>query len=312
MFTLILSDGIIYNQKEFLDFLIANQGKAITISTNGEGACLTAYRVYQLIDQFSYADVCIFTSNILEAHDEYKIKKVVEFQWFNKFDNHLEDYSALHTWDQSKIFGCFYNRPAWHRIGLAANLKKYFENISLINFRRDPHDEDQRKLFDIKNLFVYHPDSVKLFGEMFDRCPMLSENASQEVLYNVLEVADCYRHFLIDIVAETWIEGLTFAPTEKTVRPMLLKKPMVIMGPKDYLCYLHQMGFKTFNDFWSEEYDGYETKDRYVKILELIHSLGNKSTQELNSMYNNMQHILDHNYNLIKQQNYNINIKHIL
>ena len=68
------------------------------------------------------------------------------------------------------------------------------------------------------------------------------------------------------------------------------------------------MGFKTFSEFWDESYDGHEGRDRFVKILELIDSLANKSTTELEQMYQGMQDILDHNYNLLLNQTYNTTI----
>ena len=64
------------------------------------------------------------------------------------------------------------------------------------------------------------------------------------------------------------------------------------------------MGFKTFCNFWSEEYDGYQGRDRYVKILELIDTLAKKSIKELDDMYASMQHILKHNYDLLINQTY--------
>ena len=85
---------------------------------------------------------------------------------------------------------------------------------------------------------------------------------------------------------------------------MLLKKPMITMAARDQLMYLRRMGFKTFNDFWDEEYDGYEGTDRYKKILELLDSLAKKSIIELNSMYLDMQHILDHNYKLLIERKF--------
>ena len=120
-----------------------------------------------------------------------------------------------------------------------------------------------------------------------------------------------YTNLLIDIVAETFTDGDCFYVTEKTIRPMMLKKPFILMGSKNYLDYLHQMGFRTFGDFWNEDYDGYEDKERYVKILQLIDDLSKKSTVELEKMYWDMQYSLDHNYNLLLNQNYATDITYI-
>ena len=64
------------------------------------------------------------------------------------------------------------------------------------------------------------------------------------------------------------------------------------------------MGFKTFNDFWSEEYDGYEDRDRFELIIKLINTLAAKSQKELTEMYWNMKSVLDHNFELLKTQSY--------
>jgi len=109
-------------------------------------------------------------------------------------------------------------------------------------------------------------------------------------------------------VAETWTVGNTFSPTEKTVRPMLLKKPFIAFSSKNYLCHLRQLGFMTFNNFWNEEYDGYEGRERYIRILQLINDLSKKSKSELNDLYWSMKYTLDHNFNLLVTQQYKTEI----
>ena len=125
------------------------------------------------------------------------------------------------------------------------------------------------------------------------------------------QLANFYTNFLIDIVAETWTQGDCFFPTEKTIRPMLLKKPMIVMGSKNYLEYLRQMGFRTFGDFWDESYDGYEGTDRYTRILALVNYLATKSTNDLESMSWHMEYTLQHNYDLLMNQNYQRQIEKI-
>jgi len=92
---------------------------------------------------------------------------------------------------------------------------------------------------------------------------------------------------------------------------MWLKKPFIIFASANYLDYLHQMGFKTFCNFWSEDYDGYEGRDRFIKILELIDNLAKKPAAELQEMYQSMQEILDYNYNLLLNQTYSTDITYI-
>ena len=113
-----------------------------------------------------------------------------------------------------------------------------------------------------------------------------------------------YTKILVDVVSETHVSGLTFYPTEKTARPMWLKKPFIMFASRDYLCYMRQMGFQTFYQFWDEDYDGYEGKERYVRIQKLIDEIGKQTNAQLENMYKSMQPILEHNYNLLKTQSY--------
>ena len=317
-FFLNLTDGFIWNYDELLKFLIENQKTPIKIHTNSEGACLTSAGLYQLLDAFSFKSVNITTSNAIEAHDQYQIEIYLPYK-FLKIPNNI-DYAQFHMWNANKVFGVIYNRPSWARIGLAGYLGLNFENKTALNFRANPHDIDSRKFFDIQQLFEIDPVSANDFLKIIDKFPCQFETvdgyttgaSTQE---HTDQLTKFYKDFLIDIVVETFVTGQTFSPTEKTVRPMLLKKPFIIFGPRNYLYYLHQLGFKTFHtptmDFWSEDYDGYDGQERYIKILLLIDELAKKSREELQELYQAMQPILDHNYNLLQTQSYNTTIAQI-
>lgn len=307
-FKLIPANGFVWNQREFTEFLIANQGKAITVGTSNEGVCLESAGIYQQLEQFGYTDVVIRTSNLLEQHSKYKIKLVDPFK-FLKVEH--GNYQHLHTWTGKYKFACWYNRPLWHRLGLAAELQENYESVSLINLRADPRDPDQQPLFEVQQLFEFAPQSMKTFAAAISKWPRQVEPIDTYVIsvdnttcIHTDQLAQYYPDLLIDVVAETWTQGNAFYPTEKTVRPMLLKKPFIAMGSQDYLAYLRQLGFRTFADFWDETYDGYQGGERYSRILALIDQLSAKSTNELETMYWDMQYTLEHNYNLLTTQSY--------
>jgi len=317
-FTLIPANGFVWNQDKFIEFLINNQGLSVTISTNKEGVCLTHAGIYKLLEQFGYTDVTIITNNMLEQHDKFSIILENPFKYF---EVEHTNYTHLHVWNQEKLVGCLYNRPLWYRIGIVSVLQHDYSNKSLINMRSEITNTDDRELFEIHQLFKNHLPSFIKFSKVCNSWPIMLEKQDGYTIGNSTtghtdQLADFYPDFLIDIVAETWTAGTTFFPTEKTVRPMVLKKPFIIMGSKDYLGYLRQLGFKTFQtpnlDFWSEDYDGYESRDRYVRILALIDELAKKSKEELQDLYQAMQPILDHNYNLLKTQSYNKSITKII
>lgn len=312
-FFLNLNQDSFWNYDEFIKFLVEHQGTPITVDTREEGICCCASGIYQLLETFNYTDVTIITTNPIEFHPTYKIIKLPN-QWMNNTSAVPQEF---HTWNQSKIFGCFYNRPSWYRIGLGAFLYAHHRGRSLINFRADPHKIDQHDRFDLNNLLINSPDSIIDFVELLPNLPLIinqqetfAVGKSADVYENQLK--EFYQDFFIELVAETWTDGQTFFPTEKTTRPINFKKPFIVYGSQDYLCYIRQMGFKTFYEFWNEDYDGFSGVNRYVKILELIDSLSKKSMQELESMYHAMGEILDHNYRLLIERKFTTQITKII
>lgn len=303
------SNHTIWNRLELEKFLVDNQGQDITISVQAEGCDCRYIGLYDLLDLFKFKSVTIETCNLLETHDRYIID--INDQAFKFFcQNSTNGYGPLHVWNLNKIFGIFYNRPLWHRVGLLSYMYTNHLDKTLINFRSDPADIDQRKLFELDQLFMNHPESAKNFLNSYDKFPLMLKDYDDYTKHGTTtmhtdQLCEFYPNFFIDIVAETFTSGRTFFTTEKTVRPMLLKKPFIAMAARDHLLYLRQMGFKTFGDFWDETYDGFEGRDRYIRILDLINKLAKISIAELETMYWNMQYTLDYNYNLLINQNYN-------
>jgi hypothetical protein len=72
------------------------------------------------------------------------------------------------------------------------------------------------------------------------------------------------------------------------------------------------MGFRTFHDFWDEDYDGFETKDRLLRMYQVIRDIATRPVNELVEMHKQMQPILDHNYNLLMSQSYDTTITKII
>ena len=304
-FTIAGTSDKIWNHSDFLNFLIENQHSHVEIDIQPEAICLQNLGVYKLLDQFSFERVDIKTWNPLEKHPVYNILYKGHNFWFEKIE---EINPALCTWNQSKLFYCLFGRPTASRLGLASHLHKNYKNQSHLHFSAT-NDEDELTQIELDKLLTYDVNSIESAGTLIKKLPLLLSSSNNYTKYNGYVYADplteLYQDILIDIVVESHVAGNTFFPTEKTIRPMLLKKPFILFGSKDYLCYLRQMGFRTFSDFWSEDYDGYEGRDRFIKILTLIDSLAKKNVKELEQMYWDMQYTLDHNYNLLQTQNYN-------
>ena len=189
-------------------------------------------------------------------------------------------------------------------------------NLNLYFYTTNYNDDNLN--FEWNKLAGYDLDSVKFATDLVRNLPIQTVNNNH---YNNLtpdwswhdkDMLSLYKSIFVDVVAENHNQGETFFPTEKVTRPIYCKKPFIVHGNKDYLDYLHQMGFRTFHDYWSQNYDGYDQKDRYCAMLQIFAEIGSKSKVELASMLEDMQPILDHNYDLLMDKTYNYDVKKIV
>lgn len=312
MFTVHCTNDKFWNQLELIEYLLKNQNKKIELDINPEAICLERLGIYQLLDLFNFEQVIIHTWNPLEYHPGYQIK-LKNTNYVLKKTTQIP--AQLQIWDQTKIFFCLYGRPTAGRLGLAGHLLSKYNQQSLIHFSANINNH---YVFEFDKLLAYDVASVSDASALLQHLPILqsSNNQCLPIDYdfngNTFDTfTTLYQHILVDVVGETFVQGTTFFPSEKTTRPMLLKKPFIAFASRDYLAYLRQMGFQTFHGFWDEDYDGFETRDRLLRMYQVIADIANRPVNELVDMYKQMQPILDHNYNLLMSQSYNTNITKI-
>jgi hypothetical protein len=308
VFTVHCNNDKFWNQLELIDYLLKNQNKKIELDINPESICLESLGLYQILDLFNFEQVIIHTWNPLEYHPKYQIKLRGENYVLKKT---IQVPTQLQIWNQTKIFFCFYGRPTASRLGLAGHLFNKYNQQSLIHFSTNTDDHYK---FEFDKLLAYDTASVSDASALLQHLPILQSSNNQ---YSPFEydfndkLTTLYQHILVDVVGETFVQGTTFFPSEKTTRPILLKKPFIAFASRDYLAYLRQMGFQTFHGFWDEDYDGFETRDRLLRMYQVIADIANRPVNELVDMYKQMQPILDHNYNLLMSQSYNTTITKI-
>lgn len=311
-FTIGCTSDKIWNYDKLLNFLIDNQHNSIELNIEPEAICLENLGLYDLLDKFNFKKVTINSWNPLELHSKYNIVYKRDNFWFKKIETISPE---LHTWNRNKIFYCLFGRPTASRLGLGAYLLNQYPSASHLHFSATIND-DELVHYELDKLLTYRTASIAEAGMLINKLPLLLSSSALYTKCNGYDYADpltsLYQDIFIDVLSESHVAGTTFFPTEKTIRPMWLKKPFIVFASKNYLDYLHQMGFRTFNDFWSEEYDAFDGKDRFNKILKLIDSIAVKSTSELEKMYWDMQYTLDYNYNLLLTQTYKKEITHIL
>ena len=314
IFRIIPDDIFIWNLSELVDFLIAHQHQDIIITNGTEGCCARTIGLYQWLDKFSFNSVTIETGNILENHDRYKISYTKPWKFLEVL-RPIEQ--QLHTWNQKSVFGTLYGRPIWHRLGIVSHLLSMHPDISEVGCLGNLTHPDNRKQFELTTLWEHDADSLIKFAQISTGFPYKHTDVDQYTPGATLtdgyikQTERVYNNFLIDIVSETFTSGDCFFITEKTVRPMLLKKPFITFASKHHLAYLRQMGFQTFHEFWNEGYDNADGVNRYQQIIQLIDWIAQQSTNTLVDMHQRMQPILDHNYNLLMRQHYDTTVTKI-
>jgi hypothetical protein len=116
-------------------------------------------------------------------------------------------------------------------------------------------------------------------------------------------LGDFYNDSFCDVINETRFAQHCGNYSEKLYQAIRYKKPFILVAPPYTIEYAKRMGFKTFSDFWDESYDQETNHEkRIIKILNLMNYINSKSINELREIYNQMQPILDHNYNCLLEK----------
>ena len=121
-----------------------------------------------------------------------------------------------------------------------------------------------------------------------------------------------YQNSLVSIVTETNFRDAEVTLTEKSFKPFKEKHPFILVAGPGAIKFLHSLGFKTFSEFWPEDYDqNGAPEDRIKRIIEVVKVIANWTPEEILDFRRRVKPILEHNFNLIKNMNVAPLMKHI-
>lgn len=107
-----------------------------------------------------------------------------------------------------------------------------------------------------------------------------------------------YQYAFMEIVTESMFDCPHCFLSDKIFKPMIHRTPFLFFGTPNSLKRLRNHGFKTFNDFWSEDYDiDTDNHLRFLKCCRTMQEIVTLPLTDLIAMYQHMQDILNHNYN---------------
>jgi len=241
--------------------------------------CSYFFHIFAAADWYRGYQYC---SDIIEPKKR-KINK--KFITFNRITGNSRAYRSLFVGQLAK------NNLIQHGyVSYSDNCPEHGHYSSTLYDLVSKHNVDVETVNETKLLL----DTIKF--------PLRIDNKELEFIPNGSQTIDAFPQLMssfLYVVTETcfWEEKTHL--TEKTFRPIVTKQPFILLGCASNLAYLKSYGFKTFDKWWDESYDTIKDPiQRINKVIGIIKKICELSTDELESMLQDMQDILDYNFNL--------------
>jgi len=207
-----------------------------------------------------------------------------------------------------KLFLMWNRRLRDHRIELAVNLERHnLIDRSFISFSDEDQDYPGRSAMPRFNYdrmsHIFNIDS-ECTDRFIARLPLIldgEENITQMCQDYGNVTRSYYQQSLVSIVTETNFYDREVSLTEKSFKPTKEKHPFIIAGVRGVLKGMHDLGFRTFSEFWDESYDDIvDDGTRMNKIMEIIGQIGTWTPEQVLDFKRRVKPILEHNYNIIR------------
>jgi hypothetical protein len=261
----------------------------VVISTGYEGFSLKSFGVLQAIDRWvvdtgrSPDTVKIDTPNQFEKINyQFLFPRRMSHFFLGEF---VGKYllSPRQLVQSEKLFGFFVGRYTFDRNMIARDILTTYKQNFLMSVMVSDRGPSQ-----------WWDDDIYAVGSI-DKQHVRNQGNPDGINTNY-SLLQFYDQFEIELVSETFLYGQSFFPTEKTVRPIVGCRPMLINGPINFLDNLKQLGFKTFDQLWPEDYDQYEFPRRWDQIKLTINYIIEHGYDR-----NLANEIVQYNYNHLQQ-----------
>jgi hypothetical protein len=312
--SVVTSDNKIWNKEKFYTelTLAVDSKQPFTIDLLNEGPDLATIGLYQYLENsgVNLENVTVYTANAMEHHGKIHIKYISPMHLLHNAKEYIVDVCKKQT---LKHFGMFIGRSNAPRLHLATYLRQHCSDKLLLSYHFNADDDFHANNIGLEDLIKhYNFCDVRPEAEFISHCPITLNNLptvcnnkelkldhAQQLFNNDRgHFSQLYNNFFVEMVCESFFTGNTFFPTEKTFRPILLKTPFIVQGPKNFLRNLKKLGFKTFATWWDEGYDEDPVGHQLVEIKKILDFLSAKTLAELQQMYQEMHETLEHNYQI--------------
>lgn len=189
----------------------------------------------------------------------------------------------------TKKFAALYGRHDLYRLKITKHLYQNYRNDCVLSYNSNIGSWNPR-------LESYFADDKKWYQ---DHCPIpLDFDGDQGWVPYQKSLQEIVKHtdtYFMEIVVETDTYSDKFF-TEKTLKNFYLQKPFVLMSGQYSLLELQNRGFQTFAPWIDETYDQLACPNKRLHaITDEIDRLAALSINQLNSMYQDMLPVFEHN-----------------
>lgn len=291
----------------------------------------SACGLYTLLDSLcSYwhwnpSTITIETINEMEQHDRYNIVHVC-FHYTAYQTDYLLNITPA-EWNQEKLYGMFIGRANTTRIrGVHNHLKFEYQNQGLTSFNHDMKEHVDQSI-----LLEYLTETNQPFNEMIsvdpysDIGPIMTPPITEA--HNTVGWEKIYEKIGIELVFET-AEVPSSKQTEKFARPILYKRPFMVVAWPGYIAYHsnrpktkivpykefdtpeiremldyyvnHRRSYKFFGNYINLDYDNDYGIHRVDHIFDILNEL--IRTKKIYSILDACQDDIEHNYAAIREE----------
>jgi hypothetical protein len=140
---------------------------------------------------------------------------------------------------------------------------------------------------------------LKIYNALKDRTePLIIDTAEPNGSLSANVVFEDLTSALFHVVTETVYFMPKLHLTEKVFKPIVAKRPFLLVSTPGSLAYLKSYGFRTFDRWIDESYDN--EPDHYIRIEKITFELAKlcaMSPALLKQMHQEMQEVLEYNFN---------------
>lgn len=210
--------------------------------------------------------------------------------------------------NDTKRFICLNRVPRSQRVAFvyflyAYKLLNYF-NVSMSTLMEFTGDTKKRSFNYstplIKSIARYSEANFKKFKKLL---PLQydQDDPMKFWSWDIYNENMCKNNHVFVVTETWWNEKPLPILTEKTFKSIALKMPFILLAQPHSLSKLKEDGYQSFSELWDESYDDIEDDtQRFTKVCTLVKKLCNMSDTDFMKMIKKSKSIVDHNYNVLK------------